>query len=406
MDVVRHIPGLVAFWDFVKREEGGRFAAWQAKGDRHEFHLDAVNYVRDYWDAGRPVAYDDFPLLGRGPFGQAVLFRREDDPTFRPCLLVPRARLHGSGLDVKGSGRSVSMVAWVIRESGNHAIGGIWHEGTDLRETASAAVRVERGRRQYALFAGLAGNSGASAAHVSENGASSFGDRYARNLAVTPEIMVAVPSGSPADVLDRSWSVAGFSFDNRQNTVTAYLDGKATEYWIDNPQTHPFFRWACKAWVQAQLHRVPGMQPDEDPAFPPDQFYEPPEGKPLGVTVLEETGDRRVELHRFPFTKVRVTLRKNGKGRFVPVSRELAAIKANPFWFGHDLYAPGSTGDGGPFTIGRVIHSGRSVGFTGYIGGMAVFSRALSAKEMARLAAIGAPISLNGSCEYSRTRIF
>ncbi|MFM2169196.1 MAG: hypothetical protein RIS79_3567, partial [Verrucomicrobiota bacterium] len=41
---------------------------------------------------------------------------------------------------------------------------------------------------------------------------------------------------------------------------------------------------------------------------------------------------------------------------------------------------------GGPFTIGRVIHSSRSVGFTGWIGGVAVFDRALSGEELRRLA--------------------
>ena len=44
--------------------------------------------------------------------------------------------------------------------------------------------------------------------------------------------------------------------------------------------------------------------------------------------------------------------------------------------------------NGGPFTIGRVIHSSRSVGFTGWIGGVAVFNRASSAEELARLAEI------------------
>jgi hypothetical protein len=97
-----------------------------------------------------------------------------------------------------------------------------------------------------------------------------------------------------------------------------------------------------------------------------------------------------VELHVFPFTKVRVTLRKDKRGKFTIVAgRQLAAIRANPFWFGHDLYAPPGGDDGGPFTIGRVIHSSRSVGFTGYIGGVAVFGRALTAAEMRRLAAIG-----------------
>jgi hypothetical protein len=36
-----------------------------------------------------------------------------------------------------------------------------------------------------------------------------------------------------------------------------------------------------------------------------------------------------------------------------------------------------------------VIHTGRSVGFTGYIGGVAVFDRALTPKQMERLAGVG-----------------
>jgi len=380
VDAVRGTPGFVALWDFVKRGVGGRFDAHQAKGDTHDFSLDAVNYVREYWGEGRAATLDDFPLLGRGPFGQAVRIRKELDNGFRPCLLVPRERLHGSGLDVKGPKRSVSMVVWLIRESGNHAIAGIWHEGTDLHSAAGPVRKVERGKRQYALFAGLAARDGAVAVHVSENGTSSFGDRYARNLAVTPEVIPLHPA----------WSVAAFSFDNARNTVTAYLNGKATEFWVDDPEHHPFFQWPYKGWTQAQWHRTPGLQPGEDPAFPPDQFYEPPEGKPLSRKLIEERADQRVELHVFPFTKVRVTLHRNEKGKFASVlKRELVSLKVNPFWFGHDLYNPLSIQDGGPFTIGRVIHTSRSVGFTGYIGGVAVFNRALSAQQMKRLSGVG-----------------
>ena len=70
-------------------------------------------------------------------------------------------------------------------------------------------------------------------------------------------------------------------------------------------------------------------------------------------------------------------------------ARDLAALRLNPWWFSHDrLYTPANDGTGGPFTIGRVIHSSRSVGFTGWIGGVAVFNRALTAEEMGKLSAI------------------
>ncbi len=71
------------------------------------------------------------------------------------------------------------------------------------------------------------------------------------------------------------------------------------------------------------------------------------------------------------------------------MSRDLAALRANPFWFGHDLYSPRTPDEGGPFTIGRVIHSSRGNGTQQFIGGVAVYNRALSATQMRRLARIG-----------------
>ena len=385
VEAVTKTPGFIALWDFVKRD-GGRFDAYKARGEAADLRLDAVNYVLDYWGQGRTATYGDFPLLGEGPFGQAVRIRDERDASFRPVLLVPRERLHDSGIDVKGPGRSVSLVVWLRREGGNHAIAGIWHEGTDLQGAAGLARRVEMGRRQYALFAGLAANNGAVAAHVSENGGKSFGDKYARNLSVTRRQLTG------------GWDVAAFSFDNKRNTVTSYLNGEAEEYWIDAPERHPFFQWPARGWLQAQLAAVPGLQPEEDPGFPRDQFYAPPEGKPLERTLISEDASRRVELHRFAYTKVRVTLGRDRRGRWREVEkRELASLRVNPFWFGHDLFSPPGAAGGGPFTIGRVIHSGRSVGMTGYLGGVAVFGRPLDAARMRRLASVasGGPIRAN-----------
>jgi hypothetical protein len=376
VDLVRKTPGFVALWDFVKRTPDGRFAAHQAPNESHDLALDAVNYVRDFWNEGPPATYADFPVLREGPFGQSIQLNYETNPNFRPVLLVPRARMHDSGLDAKGKGRSVSMAIWVRRESGGHALGGIWHEGTDLAANSKQAARVEPGKRQYAIFAGLAANPGASAAHVSENGNRSFGDRYARNLASTPEVL---PAG---------WALAAFSFDNKANTVTAYLDGRATDYWIDEPEKHPFFKWPARGWQQAELRRTPGLQEGEEPDYPADQFYQPPEKKVLAKTRLNAT----TELLVYPFTKVRVI--RDGTGKVI--RRELAALRANPFWFPHDLYTPRTPEEGGPFTIGRVIHSSRSVGFAGAIGGVAVFRRALTARDMERLASIRGAVPVAG----------
>jgi hypothetical protein len=354
ISAVQKTPGFVAFWDFVKRQ-GDRFAPHQSSREKADLRLDPVNYVLDFWGEGRAATMADFPLLGEGPFGQAVKFQAETDSNFRPVLLVPRARLHNSGIDVKGSQQSVTLLAWIRHLEGNHAIAGIWHEGTDIAANSKQATRVEQGMRQYALFAGLAANKGASAAHISESGGPSFGDKYARNLSVTPEL---IPNGQ--------WCMVGLRFDNRANTVTSSLDGKETEYWIDNPEKHPFFQWPAKGWREGT--------------------YTPPEKKPLSRQVISDG----VEVLTYEFTKVRVSASK----------RELIALKANPFWFAHDLFTPAGPDRGGPFTIGRVIHSSRGVGYVGAIGGVAVFNKAISPKQLKRLAAIGR--GSNGSYELIR----
>jgi hypothetical protein len=289
---VTNSPGFVAFWDFVKREPGGahRFTAHVPLGATNDYPLDAANYIRDFWGEGREATYADFPLLGRGPFGQAIRIVKETDPNFRPFLFVPRSGLHDTPLDIKGTGKSVSVVVWAIRESGNHALAGIWHEGTDLNHAGAAKV-VARGQRQYALFAGL-NKEGSACGHVSENGAKSFGHIYAMHKS--------------------------------------------------NP-----------------------------------------------VIVLSETFNERVELQEFGYTRVTVTRRKEGDGIWTTTARDLADVRLNPWWYPHDsLYTPANDGTGGPFTIGRAIHSSRSVGFTGWIGGVAVFHRALSAEELSALSAI------------------
>mgnify|MGYP005840029137 CR=1 FL=1 len=386
---IRQTPGFAALWDFVQREDGpggqGRFIAHAAAGDPRRYPLEARNIIRDFWGAGSEATYGDIPLAGRGPFGQAVLFRKESDANFLPVLLVPRLALHDSPLDVKGPRASVSMVVWVAHEEGNHAMAGIWHEGTDITPVEDRASVVQAGRRQYALFAGLAANPGAVAAHVSENGGSSFGDIYARNLAVTRErIPVSSPGGEGEE-----WSVVGFVFDNAADRVTAYLNGRAEDFWIEAPSTHPFFRWPAQGWMQAQQAKLPGVQEGELPGYPKDQYYEPPETRLVEEQVELDSAELKVVLKHFEFTKVRETYQAETPGGWRLVRRELVALKVNPYWFGHDLFAPSAASDGGPFTIGRVIKSSRSSGNTALYGGVAVFRRALPPEDMQRLAQLG-----------------
>jgi hypothetical protein len=375
----------VAFWDFVRREEGGeqRFLAHVPEGATNDYALDAANYIKDYWGAGPDATYADFPLMGRGPFGEAIRIRAEENPDFRPFLYVPRSRLHDTPLDIKGAGKSVTVVVWAIRESGNHALAGIWHEGTDLKQKETSAIqKVERGQRQYALFAGL-NKEGSACGHVSENGASSFLNRYALHKCNSVGTSPKVPWDAPAEVLDASWQCFAMTFDHGTDELTGWLNGEAGERWLENPKDDRLISSAYNAWKQGHLHREPGMQEGEDPAFPKDQFYNPPEDEPSSVKVVSETPEERVELREYRYTKVKVVKRGDTE------TRDLVALKLNPWWYPHDLYTPANDGSGGPFTIGRVIHSSRGVGFTGWIGGVAVFDRALTAEELKALTEVG-----------------
>ena len=398
VQTVTNMPGLVAFWDFVKRESevSHRVTAHVPAGMKNDYALDAGNYVKDFWGEGREAVYADFPLLGNGPFGEAIQIRKEEDDTFRPFLFVPRSRLHDTPLDIKGAGKSVTVVVWAIRESGNHALAGIWHEGTDLKQDSTTNIQHSvRGQRQYALFSGL-NKAGSACGHVSENGGSSFAYKYAMHKSNSGDVSPAIPADSPDELLDSSWQTFGMTFNNERNELTGWLNGRASDRWQENVKSNlpPIYN----AWLQAELYRIPGLQNGEDEAFPKDQFYQPPEDNPVSIKVLSETDEERVELHEFRYTRVKVTLSKNEGGKFNVISRNLADVRLNPWWFPHDIYTPHDATSGGPFTIGRVIHSSRSVGFTGWIGGVAVFNRALTAEEMVRLSDIGHLKPISTSC--------
>ena len=111
----------------------------------------------------------------------------------------------------------------------------------------------------------------------------------------------------------------------------------------------------------------------------------------MSEVVESDVDGVRTVLRSYEFTKVRVRLRRNADGGYAEEAAEMAAIRANPYYFGHDIYAPKSIEEGGPFTIGRVIHSNRHATLTGWFGGVAVYGSALTPEEMWKLATIGRP---------------
>ncbi|MDA8746035.1 LamG domain-containing protein [Rubripirellula amarantea] len=320
--------------------------------------------------------------MNDGPFGQAIRIRDETDPSFRPFLLVPRSRIHDTPLDIKGQDKSVTVVVWAIRESGNHALAGIWHEGTDLKSAATTGkLKVERGQRQYALFAGL-NKPGSACGHVSENGASSFLNKYALHKCNSLPVAPAVSAESPANELATSWQCFSMTLDHNNDELTGWLNGVSGDRWLEHLEADSLISYARNAYMQGYFHRVDGKQADEDESFPADQYYNPPEKEPVSVEVLRQSKGERVEMREYRYTKVKVTLRENVDGAYSEVGRDLIALRLNPWWYPHGIYSPKDAESGGPFTIGRVIHSARSVGFTGWIGGVAVFDRALNPIEI------------------------
>jgi hypothetical protein len=385
------VPGLAAFWDFVEREDGpagvGRFAAVAEGASGPVYPLDPVNLAPSYWGQGEPGRMEDFPTVGHGPFGQAVRLTPTGSPDRLLTLMVPRARMHDTPLDVKGPGRSVSVLVWLRYRSGNHAIAGVWHEGTDL-PVDDPPTRVERGRRQYGLFAGLAAGPGVVSAHLSENGEASFGDRYARHMAATRRRMPTATDEDP----DTPWSVAGFVYDNQRRDVTAYLDGVADTRWVDRPAQQHFYQHAYRAWCAAEPLSPLHDQLAAEGAIPPEARYSPPQDQPIRRHVIRDDPAETVVEETFAYTKVRTVYHMQSDGQPHAVSRDLVALKVNPYWFGHDLYAPPSVEVGGPFTIGRVILSQREAGdMEMTLGGVAVYGRALRPREMADLSTIGRP---------------
>lgn len=114
VDLVKQFPGLVALWDFVHRRDSWQtdnpFISIPGESGGQTYELEPRNISLDYWKQGPEATLADFELLGRGPFGQAVRFSNPRSDEDLPVLSVPRKDLHDSPLDIKGKGKSVTLV--------------------------------------------------------------------------------------------------------------------------------------------------------------------------------------------------------------------------------------------------------------------------------------------------------
>ncbi len=398
ISAVAAMPHFVALWDFVKTDRQGRYIAHTRPGDSNEYALEPRSIANDHYGGGFSISYGDFPRLNRGPFGQALRFESRETDTKLAQLAVPRARLHDSALDIKGA-RSVSLAAWIRYEGSNHFVAGIWHEGSDIRKSGSEAL--SRGMRQWALFCGLAANSGAASVHISDTGGGSFGNIYARHLAVTKQKMPKSPKpgGSGDPRIDNGWTMAGFVFDHDAHTAVAYIDGRrGEEHWIGEEQLKqgPFYRFHYDAWKQ--VVGAAGQPLSGDRAVSAGQVYLPPRdgrnpANDVIVSYRSEAGDESrlaVKEVAYAFHKERIVVREIPReGRFVEaeiLERDLIGLCVNPYYFPGEIYAPASADQGGDFTIGKVVTHNDGNGMTGYIGAVAVFDGALSDEQMAQLA--------------------
>jgi hypothetical protein len=88
--VVTNTPGLVAFWDFTKREAPGkRFTAHVPAGAKNDYALDAGNYVKDLWNAGPSASLCRLPAAGLRPVRSGDPHQAGDQPGLPSPALRP-----------------------------------------------------------------------------------------------------------------------------------------------------------------------------------------------------------------------------------------------------------------------------------------------------------------------------
>jgi len=191
-EIVRTMPGLIAFWDF--QEKAGEERTSQGP---HAYRLQERN---------GPIERADEGVFG--PHAANVRFGQ----WFR----IPRERC--SALDLHGPKAQVTVAAWVKRDAvaydGCEAIAGFWDE--------------TRRKRQYCLFLNLKiwNSSQQVCGHVSSVGGPTPGYSYCMDASIgeTP-----VPFGA--------WHFVAFTYDGE--AAKSFLDGRLDVREGFNPYAYP-----------------------------------------------------------------------------------------------------------------------------------------------------------------------
>lgn len=195
-DVVKKMPGLVAFWTFG--EEAGE--ARKSTGTEQEHPLEEV---------GGPIARADV-----GPFSgySAELNGKQ---YFR----IPYAET--GDLNICGPEAQVSMFAVVRIVDGNHSrtIAGMWTEGEGAND--------DTGTRQYALLMNMPTYGGRRQVvpHISSEGG------VTRRADGSAFPWCADYAASRSQVPEKTWCTLGFTYDSKY--IRAYLNGVCEKRALD-----------------------------------------------------------------------------------------------------------------------------------------------------------------------------
>lgn len=428
---IKETPGLVAFWDFKKKNaSGNNFTAYSSlqadmdNPDLYPVYLKKYNnlsedYTLNNWGNGAPVEGDH-----TGPFGKSIKINAG-----RLFAQVPRSEFQNKALGMIHGKTPFTLISWVKffdPSSNYHSIMGIWDEGNE--EGIAGVEKKYSGQRQFSLFTKQMKGAKRLFSHFSATGSGSYpqtSNPYAQLRAV-----------DGADITsDEPWYQLAMVYDGTK--VTSYVNGVSTGYVYGNSHTGKaggdIYGDKFNGSVNP-AHFVPSDEYKSNPDFEiysPDEFmikfdnnrrsksiyeqyvtlsFNTQNGKKLSEIKYGYVGDAQTDdndnniedytiayklfevnenASTVPFKKFEIT---DGVGH---TSSNMPTIDVSNGNYVIELRLSDENGvlstlrrrlgSGAPLTFGQVVHSGMNSGSMVNIDGAAVFNRALSMEEIQNL---------------------